>query len=134
MSSKIVSLNLVQFNASFPNTQWVPNGGVFHSSEIPIVFGTFADVNATEAQSMAPTAQEYALSNYMRGAWARFAKDPVSGPGWSPVGVGNQYYNGTDDLDLAVLGANGMSGVMVIRRNEVDQRCHLWRPLLSQSL
>ena len=35
------------FNASFPNTQIFPDAGVYHSSEIPLVFGTYPIVGAT---------------------------------------------------------------------------------------
>jgi hypothetical protein len=111
------------FNASFPNTQDFPNAGVYHSSEIRIVFGTYPTRNVT--------AQEYALSNFMRGAWARFAKDPAAGPGWNAVGMGSGYYGGNGDLDLGVLGAHGSSGVKVVRQSEVDGRCKIWEPLLT---
>ncbi|KFY19422.1 hypothetical protein V493_07969, partial [Pseudogymnoascus sp. VKM F-4281 (FW-2241)] len=50
------------FNASFANLQ--PPGldlGVFHSSEISLVFSTYPKTGAAAAQE--------ALSNYMRGAW-----------------------------------------------------------------
>ena len=46
------------FNASFVNTQGYPGLGVYHSSEIEIVFSTYTPVNATT--------QEYALSSAMR--------------------------------------------------------------------
>lgn len=69
------------FNASFVNTQGYPGLGVYHSSEIPLVFGTYPSANTTT--------QEYALSNAMMSAWARFAKNPVGGPGWNAVGTGS---------------------------------------------
>lgn len=71
------------FNASFPNTQPVPSLfalGAFHSSEIPIVFGTYPQINVTT--------QEYALSKSLMGIWAKFAKNPAGGPGWNQVGTG----------------------------------------------
>ncbi|KAF2650147.1 alpha/beta-hydrolase [Lophiostoma macrostomum CBS 122681] len=111
------------FNASFPNTQSFPNAGVYHSSEIGIVFSTYPTENAT--------AQEYALSNFMRGTWARFAKDPLAGPGWNAVGTGSDYYEAAADLDLGVIGANGSSGVTVVRQSEVDIRCKFWEPILT---
>lgn len=61
------------FNASFINTQGYPDLGVYHSSEIPMVYTTFLPENTTT--------QEYALSTAMRGVWARFAKNPIGGPG-----------------------------------------------------
>ncbi|KAK5008345.1 hypothetical protein LTR39_005198, partial [Cryomyces antarcticus] len=113
---------LYYFNASFPNTQGFPGAGVYHSSEIPLVFTSYTPVGTT--------VQEYALSNFMRGAWARFAKDPVNGPGWNRVGSGAQY-GAPADMDLGVLGdrlnAKG-SGVTVIRESEVNGRCGLFKP------
>lgn len=129
------------FNASFHNTQAYPNLGVFHSSEIPIVFSTYPRKNVTT--------QQYALSRAMRSAWATFAKNPAGGPGWNPTGTGMESdvlvgamseadggiimaENGTTAMgtvNLAVFGNRGDalgSGVTVIDSNEVDSRCFLY--------
>ncbi|KAF2713847.1 alpha/beta-hydrolase [Pleomassaria siparia CBS 279.74] len=111
------------FNASFPNTQFLPDLGVFHASELWIVFGTYPLANAT--------AQEAALSNYMRETWARFAKYPVAGPGWNAVGTGSDFFGGAGDLDIGLVGSEGSAGVEVIRQAEVDSRCSLWVPILT---
>lgn len=58
----------------------------------------------------------------MRGAWARFAKNPLAGPGWNAIGT-------FDGADLGVLGTNGSSGVQVISRSIVDVNCHLFEPI-----
>ena len=105
------------FNASFPNTQGFPSGGVYHSSEIRLVFGTYA--------APGTTAQEYALSQFMQGSWARFAKNPTLGPGWNRLGT-------FDGYDVGALGANGSSGVTVIPQAEVDARCELYKPVYSR--
>ncbi|KAL8792142.1 MAG: hypothetical protein Q9195_005238 [Heterodermia aff. obscurata] len=110
------------FNASFPDTQLFPLGGVLHSSEIRIVFGTYS---FPPYSTIAVTAQEYALSQYMQGAWAQFAKNPVLGPGWNRLGT-------FDGLDLGALGANGSSGVTLIPQAEVDARCELFKPIYDQ--
>ena len=102
------------FNASFPNTQGFPGAGVYHSSEISIVFGTYPTVNTT--------AQEYALSNSMQTAWARFAKEPMSGPGWGRVG-------GKLQPDLGVFGANGTSGLTLAPQSDIDSKCGLYDPI-----
>lgn len=60
----------------------------------------------------------------MRGAWARFAKNPFAGPGWNALGT----FAGTD---LGVLGTNGDSGVTVIRESDVDSRCGILTPFYS---
>ena len=70
------------------------------------------------------TAQELALSQFMQGAWAGFAKNPYRGPGWNSVGS----FNG---VDLGVLGSNGGSGVTVVSPKEVDQRCGSWFKLYN---
>ena len=132
------------FNASFVNTQGYPELGVYHSSEIPLVYSTYLPENVTT--------QEYALSSFMRGAWARFAKDPMGGPGWNQVGSGmpGPVLSGAYDIelggiytapngsvlagawDLGLLGNSGNSmgsGVTVIDQYEVDYRCGLFTPL-----
>lgn len=132
------------FNASFVNTQSYPDLGVFHSSEIPLVFGTRMHVNTTT--------QEYALSRSMMGAWARFAKNPMGGPGWNQVGsgaagsvlvgasemqAGGVYMSNNGSVipgawDLGLWGNRGdvmSGGVTVIDQYEVDYRCGLYTPV-----
>ena len=132
------------FNASFANTQGYPDLGVYHSSEISIVFGTYPKANATT--------QEVALSHAMQNAWARFAKNPMGGPGWNPVGTGQAgevlvgasemvlggvYTDAEGDVlegawDLGVFGNRGDakgSGIEVISEREVDYRCGFWVPV-----
>ncbi|KAF2435146.1 carboxylesterase hlo [Tothia fuscella] len=113
------------FNASFPNTQGFPNAGVYHASEIPIVFGTYPQDNVT-------TTQEFALSSFMQGAWAKFAKNPAGGPGWNGVGTGEDY--GVEGENLGVLGdvadVKG-GGVTVVREGLVDERCRLFEGLYN---
>lgn len=129
------------FNSSFVNTQAYPGLGVYHSSEISIVYKTFSPDNVTT--------QEYALSSFMQGAWARFAKNPSGGPGWNGVSTGapgpvlvgayelalGGYYTGpagtalNGSWDLGVLGNAGnefSSGVTVIPQAELDYRCPLF--------
>lgn len=52
------------FNATFPNTE-IEGYGVYHSAELPLVFGPF------EASSA--TTEELQLSSVMQTAWADFA-------------------------------------------------------------
>jgi len=107
------------FNASFPNFQpFGPDSGVFHSSEIPEVFGTYLTANAT--------AQQIALSKYMQTAWADFAKDPAAGPGWSKVG------NGTNDV--ADIGGNGSDAAYLIDPATIDKNCAIYDPLFTYFL
>jgi carboxylesterase type B len=101
------------YNASFPNSTPFPDAGVFHSSEIPEVFGTY---NASSA-----TTQQIALSKYMQTAWATFAKGPSNGPGW-PKWQSQAH-------DLADLGGGGSNGEYDIDPETVDQRCAIYAPV-----
>jgi acetylcholinesterase len=116
-----VTLIILQFNATFPNLQTFPKAGVFHSSEIRLVFGTYAE------GSKAPSPpEEVALSEFIQGAWARFAKDPWSGPGWTAVG------NSPSGNDLGDIGSYGETGVRMIRASDVDKRCGIYTPLYKK--
>ncbi|KAI8719890.1 Carboxylic ester hydrolase [Fusarium sp. LHS14.1] len=75
------------FNASFPSNQPFPGAGVWHTSEIPLVFGTYKEDNRTSTE-------QRRLSRTMQQAWGDFAKSPELGPGWAAVGTG------TNDLRL----------------------------------
>ncbi|MCJ1394787.1 hypothetical protein MMC18_007667 [Xylographa bjoerkii] len=104
------------FNATFPNTQVFPDAGVYHSSEIQLVFGTYPPVGAT--------AQQVALSEYMQTAWADFAKNPTRGPGWPKLGS-------FLDIDLGDLGPEGLFGEVTIPQTVVDYICPLYAPVLA---
>lgn len=96
------------YNASFANINPTPQYplGVYHSSEIALVFGTY---NVSTA-----TPQEIALSAYMQKAWADFAKNPEAGPGWDSV-----------DKSAAALGSDGSANATNFDpRETVDSRCN----------
>jgi carboxylesterase type B len=65
------------YNAFFPNTDYFPRASAYHSSEIPLVFGTYPLTN----QYSVATGQQKQLSRYMRKTWADFVKNPDQGPG-----------------------------------------------------
>ncbi|KAF7866867.1 hypothetical protein EAF04_005708 [Stromatinia cepivora] len=75
------------FTASFPNNRPLVDAGAWHTSEIPLVFGTYRiDNQTTDAQIW--------LSDAMQKAWTAFAKHPEVGPGWANIG------SSTEDLQL----------------------------------
>ena len=106
------------YNASFPNLEPVPGLGVYHSAEIPIVFGTYPPTGAT--------AEQAALSKYMQTSWATFAKQPMMGPGWGTwpnVGILGP-----------VPGKNGMGVSYDVKVNgplgrALDARCQAYQPI-----
>ncbi|KIV78038.1 hypothetical protein PV11_09801 [Exophiala sideris] len=97
------------FNATFANTQaqFFPGAGAYHSSEIPIVWGTYPRVNAT--------AEEAALSQYLQTSWATFARNPSGGPGWTGVPNVTALNNGTVLIEPITAGV-------------VDRNCQFYRP------
>ncbi|KAL4931788.1 Alpha/Beta hydrolase protein [Aspergillus undulatus] len=76
------------YHGNFPNlspTTWI---GAYHTSEIPMIFGTY---NMTTLPSPS-TPNEVEASRYIQGAWVAFARDPENGlieygwPQFSPGG------------------------------------------------
>lgn len=108
------------FNATFPNTA-IEGYGIYHSSEVSLVFGTFAADNAT--------AEERALSAAMQQAWAGFAKDPWGeGPGWPRVNCGLSRPDG-----YAVAALN-VDGVAVIRNGTIDGNCWIYQSIYDNAV
>jgi carboxylesterase type B len=70
--SQGVSVHRYFYNASFPNNIPFPGAGAFHTSEMPEVFGTFDQTQATSAQ--------ISISSFMNRAWADFVKNPYVDP------------------------------------------------------
>jgi len=104
------------FNATFANTQIAPGVGVYHSSEIPIVWGTYPRVNATVGEAR--------LSAAMQASWANFAKAPRQGPGFPNVPTVGVWGNG-----VGLIGDGSGRLNSTIQSAVLDRRCPLWRPL-----
>ncbi|KAK1148508.1 hypothetical protein N8T08_009514 [Aspergillus melleus] len=119
------------FNATFADTQQprtypelnITNIGAYHSTELGLVFGTYGIFGGNA------TNDEIALSKFIQGSWANFAKDPFApeAPGWPAV-----INNGT--TDIGCLGCNSSpTGVSVITES-VDSNCSTYFPLFVKSL
>lgn len=108
------------YNATFPNIQPYPDLGVFHSSEIPVVFGTYDASTAT--------ATEVALSKHVQTAWANFAKYPMNGPGWPRVGycAGNASEGVVGDI-----GGNGRKNIRTVTSAQIDGHCAVLQDLVD---
>lgn len=61
-----------RYHGVFPNLDISSEGGAYHVAEVPMLFNT-----ATE--NIPATPEQVSIGNYMRGAWAAFAKDPTDG-------------------------------------------------------
>jgi carboxylesterase type B len=87
--------------------------GAYHSSEVPVLFDTVAQ------DVIANTDEEVAIGRYMRGVWAAFARDPVSGleryDGWPQYEAGEK--------TLIRLGFNNRTGPNLAMGNLYDNGC-----------
>lgn len=119
------------YNSTFINIQ--PSSGrdyhfgVYHGSEVPLVFGTYGLYQ--DPIFGGPTAEEARLSELMQDMWATFAKNPTGGPaaGWEEAGTGF----------VEVLGGPGGSNAQGMLRSGSDavnidgSRCEIWRPFYN---
>jgi hypothetical protein len=65
------------------------------------------------------------MSKYMQKAWADFAKDPATGPGWGGV------------TDIGVLGGwseDGVETVVTVGEEVVDPRCAFFDELYAAAI
>jgi len=109
-----------RFDGVFPNVSPFPNAGAFHSVEIPEVFGTYPLVNELGTA----TADQIALSKYMRKVWADFAKNPSAGAPWPKLGS-------HAGIELGILGgAQNKSGESTQSLLVADTPCILINGLL----
>lgn len=97
----------------WPDLTISSESGTWHASELPILFDT---APATPG----PTQQEIQFANYMRGAWAAFAKDPVNGL--------NTYEGGWPQYDvsgetLIRLAFNNLTGTNTVSPFLYDADC-----------
>ena len=95
----------------FPNMALSSEAGAWHAAEVPIIFDTAPG---------AATPAEVSIANYMRGAWAAFAKDPQKGLtkyGWPE-------YDTKKDT-LIRLGYENITGTNVINPYRYDADCVL---------
>lgn len=99
-----------RYNAAFPTTTLFENSGVYHTSEIPEVFGTYPVSNVFGVA----TTQQIQLSNYMQHTWANFAKG--SYPSWPRIGSAG-------GVELGELGLEGSSGETTSNILTADYAC-----------
>jgi carboxylesterase type B len=91
-----------------------PDLRAYHSSELPIVFGTYSQIT-----DIPQTPDEIALSRYIQSAWVAFARDPkkgLSGFGW-PM------YNPTSSSLIQLGNFFNRSGATFGRGDQLDLVC-----------
>ncbi|OSS52963.1 hypothetical protein B5807_02591 [Epicoccum nigrum] len=99
-----------RYFGEWPNLNPLPWLHAYHSSDIPMVFGT-SNLRGADTEA------ERATSGYMQGAWAAFARDPEHGlekwwPKYDPAGE-----------TLVKLGVGNDTGVVFGRGDEFDGLC-----------
>ncbi|ORY78551.1 Alpha/Beta hydrolase protein [Protomyces lactucae-debilis] len=112
-----------RYLAMWPNLNPFPAFGVFHSSEIPMVFGNY---NRTLPGSLNATSEQIATSRVIQGGWAAFARDPQKGLinyGWP-----SYVKNGTT---LIQLGKNNQSTVTFNSSTAYNTGCAALFPELA---
>jgi carboxylesterase type B len=79
LTSNILGVPVWQyvFDSLVPSNTWEewPEIGVYHASELPLVFGTYRRDNSNDLEA--------ALSRSMQKQFADFIRDPQQGPGWA---------------------------------------------------
>ncbi|TGO13709.1 hypothetical protein BTUL_0064g00070 [Botrytis tulipae] len=75
-----------EYSGNFSNLSPLPFMGAYHSSELPMIFGTYADVGGDGTRFQKDT------SEAMQDLWLAFARDPENGlsnAGWPKYGEGS---------------------------------------------
>jgi acetylcholinesterase len=106
------ALNLLPAGDKYP---WL---GKFHGADVILPF--------TDPSTAPFTPEQYTLAEFMRGAVARFVKNPAGGPGWPAVG------SSFAPSDVAVLGDVGdvvTGGATPTNASVLDEICALYAPL-----
>ncbi|KAF4827831.1 Cholinesterase [Colletotrichum tropicale] len=131
LAQTAVSLDIPTWRYYFNTTilNMVPDNlgflGVFHGSDLFLLLSIPGRSNYTP--------QQFAVYEYLRDAFARFAKEPKNGPGWAGVG------SDAAPLDVVVLGDVGNDKAVVTPYNStlLDARCALYQgyyPILQAVL
>jgi len=92
-----------------------PSSGAYHESELPQIFGTTEDITGSPNSPA-----EAAISAYIQGAWATFAKNPTSGLSSAPYSW-PQYSNTT--TSLVQLGFNNETTASFVVPSTYDSPC-----------
>lgn len=118
-----VPLYHYRYFGTFPNMNPFDWLGAYHSSELPLVFGSYFLTEPSNSlfPYMAPTAEEAAVSEYIQGAWVAFAKDPANGlvnyDAWP------QWFPGNSTNGLVELAVNDAGNATFVPSDSFVGRC-----------
>ncbi|KIJ29189.1 hypothetical protein M422DRAFT_269456 [Sphaerobolus stellatus SS14] len=104
-----------QYEAIFPNISPQPGLRAYHSSELPILFGTYNDSTIT----IPSTSAEVALSSYLQSAWVAFANDPHNGL----VDFGWPSYNPLTPSLIRIGNVANQTGAVFTKPDVIDLPC-----------
>jgi carboxylesterase type B len=110
-----------EYAGNFSNISPVSWFGAYHSSELPLLFGTHDEYGPGRS-----TPFEFAVSDAMQALWLSFARDPVSGPKVFQQGKGGyfawpEFKQG--GRDLVVFAENGKVFKPVDAGLRIDDHC-----------
>ncbi|KAF2764992.1 carboxylesterase [Teratosphaeria nubilosa] len=107
-----------QYSGVFNNTSPVPWFGAYHSSELPLLFGTHDEYRGNS------TPYEFEVSHFMEALWLSFASDPGSDPcATLPNGTAFTWPAVTSESDVLIELANGAELVSVQSGEIIDAHC-----------
>lgn len=102
--------------ANFSNISPRPWEGAYHTSELPLIFGTYAEYNLDVAR---PTALEHATSAHWQDLYLAFMRDPMNGlpsMGWPRYATNGSFMmmggNGSESVG-SLIPAGYMEGLCV---------------------
>lgn len=117
------------YAADYPNMRLTedPSLGAYHGSELNPLFGTSESLGGRD------TPAEAAMGDYMRAAWAAFAKDPTGGLsgdefGWPVLPAGEEC---GDEAELVVLGLGNATEAVFQPSSAWDSACPSVRGVLE---
>ncbi|KAK6432377.1 hypothetical protein LTR95_011455 [Oleoguttula sp. CCFEE 5521] len=109
-----------QYAGNFSNVSPLPWMGAYHSSELPLIFGTHYEFRGNS------TEYEYEVSHFLEALWLSFASNPSAAP-TAPLPAGGSFVwpDSETSTDSLVRFANGNELVAKSSDQVIDKACGL---------
>lgn len=104
-----------QYAGNFTNLSPLPWFGAYHSSELPLLFGTHDEYHSRS------TKFEWEVSYAMEELWLSFAEDPTRGPSRVAVGDAPSNPNKVNDFSWPEFNQGGSKMLLFAEENKVMQ-------------